>query len=286
MSEHAHSRFDAPERLAIAGAVKRYLNEIGWSRKQLIRHDLSLSTIHKALAGEFSDATLAKIEAILGRSFGPDERKGAAEALKELGGYSLCAVTEMQGTYLCIRPLFGEPEVVTAYLILVRWDDRQSCLCFAEHDRWDTRYTQAGRVHITFGTSFVNFVTVDRGSIRVVMVSQPDNYGFARGLITTLHNPRGMWLIPTSAPVVLKRLEEGEKPRLGLVQPGMPDYETYKALIDSVAAEDYAKFITCVAGTERRMEDRSGLHVAPATVVGAPPGELPHHANVINADGV
>ncbi len=54
-----------------------------------------------------------------------------------------------------------------------------------------------------------------------------------RSMVTGLHNPKGTWYVTVTAPVVLRKLDEAEKPVLGFI------YGGYKALIDSVGAERY-----------------------------------------------
>jgi hypothetical protein len=54
----------------------------------------------------------------------------------------------------------------------------------------------------------MNLMTVERGAIRVIMVSRPEGDRSARGLIMTLSNPAGVQFTPVSAPIVLKRLEQ------------------------------------------------------------------------------
>ena len=124
MSDHPHSCFTEPERQRIANAVKQHLAGLGWSRKQLQRKDLSLSTINKALAGDFSDITLAKIEAILQHSFSPGRTDGEhhSEAAKVLGGYARSAVAELEGRYVCVRPAFSNPRLIYAYGLTIFWD--------------------------------------------------------------------------------------------------------------------------------------------------------------------
>ena len=249
MADYPHSRFDARQRKEIAEGIKRYLHEIGLSRKKLVRHDLKLSTINKALTGQFSDGTLAKVEAILGRRFEPEEPKGGVpnEAPIALGGYSLAAISGVQGRYLCVRPNLGNAEEITAYLVVIRWDEKQSCLLFEEQSRPDPRHAQSGQVYVAFGTPFISLVTIDRGTVRVMTISQPDLEGLARGIISTLYNPQGTLLTPCSTPVVLRRLTDTETPQLGYLRLGMPGYDIYKKLINNVTAEGYVRIIAGVS---------------------------------------
>ena len=145
-----------------------------------------------------------------------------------LGGYSHTHVRELEGRYVCFRPTFVNPEIINAYLLTIRWDMKQSCLTFQEDARADSAYIQRGQISIPEGKPYINFVTMDKGDVRLITVSRPDSQGLARGLILTLSNPRGMHFTPASTPVVIKRIGE-QVPHLGFVHPEAPDYDFYKA---------------------------------------------------------
>jgi hypothetical protein len=154
-------------------------------------------------------------------------------ARKELGGYLRKNVADIEGRYVCFRPTFSNPEVVAAYLTIIRWDDERSCLIFEEQARADAIHTQKGVVYIPMSKPFFSLVTADEGAVRLIMVSRPHVEGLARGLIMTLSNPAGMHFTPASAAVVLRRLGE-EVPQLGFIHPGAPDYDRYMAELQSV----------------------------------------------------
>jgi hypothetical protein len=104
---------------------------------------------------------------------------------------------------------------------------------FEERQRVDAGHTQKGRIYIPDGRPFMSFVTVERGALRLIMVSRPESDMPARGLITTLSNPAGMHFTPASAPIVLKRVVD-QTPQLGFIQPGAQDYETYRRDLEKV----------------------------------------------------
>jgi hypothetical protein len=49
-------------------------------------------------------------------------------APRDLGGYSRSGIGELEGRYVCFRPMFSNPEVINAYLVAIRWDETRSCL--------------------------------------------------------------------------------------------------------------------------------------------------------------
>jgi hypothetical protein len=154
-------------------------------------------------------------------------------ASQELGGYLRKNVADIEGRYVCFRPTFNNPEVFSAYLAVIRWDEEQSCLVFEEQARADAIHTQKGRVYIPLSKPFFSLITIDDGAVRLIMVSRPHVEGLARGLIMTLSNPAGVQFTPASAPVVLRRLGE-EVPQLGFIHAGAPDYDRYKKELESV----------------------------------------------------
>jgi hypothetical protein len=154
-------------------------------------------------------------------------------ASKEFGGYLREAVEELEGRYICFRPTFGNPRIINAYVTVIRWDEKLSCLGFEEQSRADSGYVQKGRVYIPDGKPFMNLVTAETGAVRLIMVSRPDATGYARGLVMTLANCGGVDFTPASAPVVLGRLGE-ETPHLGFIHPGATDYDLYQAQLGTV----------------------------------------------------
>jgi hypothetical protein len=155
-------------------------------------------------------------------------------AAQSYGGYSYDNVKDLVGPYVCFRPAFTAAGVISAYLVDLHWDKDASCLTFDEKDREDAAHTQRGRVYIPDGRSFMSFVTVEGGAIRLVTVSRPAQGESARGLIMTLSNPSGMQFTPASAPIVLRRVTK-KKAQLGFIRPGAPDYESYRQDLAAVA---------------------------------------------------
>ncbi|MCA1458778.1 hypothetical protein I6F35_37405 [Bradyrhizobium sp. BRP22] len=156
-----------------------------------------------------------------------------SEVAHDLGRYARSSVEALEGRYVCFRPAFSSAEVINAYLMSVRWDETESCLTFEELGRIDSAHTQKGRVYIPDGRPFMSFVTVEKGAIRLIMVSRPESNEPARGLITRLSNPGGAHFTPASAPIVLRRVVD-QAPQLGFIQPGSPDYEAYRRELDMV----------------------------------------------------
>jgi hypothetical protein len=157
------------------------------------------------------------------------------EAAPSLGGYRRADVEVLEGRYVCFRPAFTSTDVINAYLIVVHWDEAASCLVFEEQDRVDSGHLQTGRVYIPDGRPFMSFVTVEKGALRLIMVSRSDGRESARGLIMTLSSPSGTQFIPASAPIVLCRIVD-EIPQLGFVRPGSPDYDRYCEELEKVVS--------------------------------------------------
>jgi hypothetical protein len=157
-----------------------------------------------------------------------------SDAADDLGRYNRASVVALEGLYVCFRPAFSAPDVINAYLMTLHWDESKSGLTFEELERVDAGHTQKGRVYIPDGQPFMNFVTLERGAIRLIMVSRPEKSDEpARGLITTLSNPRGAHFMPASAPIVLRRVVD-QPPQVGFIRPEAPDYEAYRRELETV----------------------------------------------------
>ncbi|HXZ14821.1 MAG TPA: hypothetical protein VEH77_02400, partial [Roseiarcus sp.] len=175
--------------------------------------------------------------------------KARSDAAQTVGGYTRANVTGLEGAYLCFRPAFSSNGVINAYIVAIRWDDAESCLMFEEQERVDAGHTQRGRVYLPDGKPFMSLVTIERGAVRLVMVSRPDGQGSARGLIMTLSNPGGMQFTPVSAPVALKRVD-GVRPQLGFIKPDSPDYDFYRQELEAVTP-NYGFFATALGSSAR-----------------------------------
>jgi hypothetical protein len=81
-------------------------------------------------------------------------------ALKKLGGYTHESVEEIEGCYVCFRPMFSNPSIINAYQITLLWDSKRACLTFEEQNRSDSIHTQKGSVFIPDGKPFMSPVTI------------------------------------------------------------------------------------------------------------------------------
>jgi hypothetical protein len=163
------------------------------------------------------------------------------EAPQNLGGYVRTGVEVLEGTYVCFRPAFSATDVINAYVIVIRWDEATSCLMFEEQDRVDVGHTQKGTVFIPEGGKFINLATVERGAMRLIMVSRPQGEEPARGLIMTMSNSERGQFTPVSAPIVLRRVVK-DMPQLGFVKASAPDYSGYRRELERVMPP-YGSFV-------------------------------------------
>ena len=54
---------------------------------------------------------------------------------------------------------------------------------------------------------FIHLVSLTKGAMRMIIVSQVDRFGEMRGIITTIHK-HGAMLVPVATPIVYVRREE------------------------------------------------------------------------------
>jgi len=160
-----------------------------------------------------------------------------------MGAYTRLAVDHIIGSYLTLRPAFAIPDMVIAYRTDIDWDPSWPSLVFQERDRPDAAYAHRGRLHLPASSMFLHLVSLTKGAMRMIVVSQLDQLGEMRGLITTISR-HGAQVIPVSAPVAYIRRDENADEALGQITPDNPAYAGYRAILDRTTGDGFAKLVT------------------------------------------
>src|SRR5215475_4714401 len=124
----------------VATTIREELARRRMSRQHLAdQAKLSISTLEKALGGRrrFTLAPTIRLEEALGVSLRgkPGAPVASAPANGDiapdgLGAYSRRSVSWIEGTYVTVRPSFGEKDAIFAYRTEITWDGPSSCLTF------------------------------------------------------------------------------------------------------------------------------------------------------------
>ena len=238
----------------VAELVREELARRRISRQTLAEQaKLSLSTLEKVLGGRrpFTLATTVRLEQALGVPL----RKGKAHEAEApavvngevspdgLGAYSRRAVTWLEGTYITVRPSFGDKEAIYAYRTDIAWDAPSSSLVFREGERLDAAYTQYGEVAVPNQSGHIYLVTNRHGQHRLITVSRPTILGEMYGIITTLLAGRGSLLTPIAAPIAFLPIKQIAKPTLGRVTKEDANYATYREHLRRTMEEPFALFM-------------------------------------------
>lgn len=206
---------------------------------------ISISTLEKALSGRrsFTLATVIRLEEALGSSLRgrPAPASASDFAPDELGGYARGAVRWLEGCYLTLRPWFSAQPGIHAYQTVIAWEPALSRLVFSEAERSDS-FAQHGSVSLPHLSGHIYLVTNEFGQFRLVILGRPTIRGSLYGLLTTLLVGHGSQLVPSSCPIALIRIREGEEPVFGHVEPEHPTYAGYRAELDAVTERDFARF--------------------------------------------
>lgn len=148
----------------------------------------------------------------------------------------------VEGRYLTLRPSFGTPNAVYAYVTTVRWLDEQGHLAFAESERVDARFEQSGHVSMPNLSGYIYLVTNTLGQYRLTILARPNAQAILYGLLTTLQSGQGAQLTPATCPVAMRKLAADETPVTGLVVPGATEYEAYRETLSRAIGEDFVRF--------------------------------------------
>ena len=207
---------------------------------------VSISTLEKALSGRrpFTLSTIVRLEEALGASLRGEivvEAAGPALAPPEMGSYVRQAVEWIEGEYLTLRASFGEENAVYAYRTEIRWSTAKGHLVFAESDRVDATFEQAGFVSMPHLSGHTYLMTSEAGQYRMIMLGRATRERRMFGLLSTLQVGQGSQLVPVSCPVALVPMGQIEEPVFGLVRDGDARIEEYSEVLGTALEGDYCR---------------------------------------------
>jgi transcriptional regulator with XRE-family HTH domain len=234
-----------------SGAIARALRE-ELARRRISRQALadmariSLSTLEKALSGSrpFTLATVIRIEDVLGKALrgGMRPSEDAVLAPAEMGAYSRLAVRWIEGDYVTLRPGFRHPGVIYSYRTTIFWDAAAGHLRFAEADRADSGFAQAGTVSMPNLSGHTYLVTSEAGQYRLVILGRATREKRMYGLLATLQVGQGSQLVPAACPVALVPTDQLPDAQFGLIEAGHADADRYRAILDTALADDFCRW--------------------------------------------
>jgi len=220
--------------------------------------DCHEKTVQNLLSGRaVRDQTLFDVCMVLGLDFDKLKRAWATSETRDapepdvpagrvapvyMGAYTRAGVDHYVGSYLTVRSSFSSPDSVMAYRTDITWDDEWPSLLFQERDRPDRPYLHRGRLYIPASSMYIHLVSLTKGAMRMVMVSQLDPTGHMRGLITTLNKQRASF-VPVSTPIVYVKRDDFADVALGELAAGHPSYRECKQLLDETLEQGYARLL-------------------------------------------
>jgi transcriptional regulator with XRE-family HTH domain len=237
---------------AVASQIREELARRRISRQRLAdQAKISISTLEKALSGRrpFTLATTIRLEEALGVPLRKANAPPVAPvslfgiAPTELGSYARPAVSWIEGTYLTLRPSFGDKDAIYAYRTEIAWDDAVSSLAFKESERLDAAFTQFGSVSVPNQSGHIYFVTNRHGQYRLIIAGRPSITGEMYGILTTLQVGMGAQLLPVAAPVALLPLRTVADVQFGRIGPDHPCHAVYRKHLSRTVDESYARFL-------------------------------------------
>ena len=160
-----------------------------------------------------------------------------------LGAYSRRAVTWLEGTYLTLRPSFGEKDSIYAYRTEILWDAAASRLVFREAERMDAAFAQFGEVAVPNQSGHFYLVTNRSGQHRLITLSRPTITGEMYGIIATLLAGRGSLLTPIAAPIAFLPIRNVAAATFGRIAPSDANYAAYRKELRRTTDEPFALFV-------------------------------------------
>lgn len=215
---------------------------------------VSISTLEKALSGRrpFTLATVIRLEEALGLALRPENggatgatgvSHGNGLAPDDLGNYARPGVAFLEGSYLTLRPSFGDRAAVYAFRTEIAWDGEAGRLAFRESERIDTEFTQWGTVSVPSQSGHIYLITNRHGQYRLAILSRPTINGEMHGVLATLQAGRGAQLTPVASPLVLLPIKKAGEVHFGRIDPRHQAYARYKALLKRTLDEPFVHFM-------------------------------------------
>src|SRR5262249_15330844 len=149
----------------------------------------------------------------------------------------------IEGTYLTLRPSFGDPNAIYAYRTEIAWDDQCSSLVFHESERIDMAFTHAGTVSVPHQSGHIYLVVNRNGQYRLIIVSRPTISGEMYGILTTLQVGRGSQLMPVAAPVAMVPTKAVKDIQFGQIQAADRCHALYRKYLKRTVEEQFAVFL-------------------------------------------
>ena len=159
-----------------------------------------------------------------------------------MGAYTREGVDHYVGSYLTLRPDFARPAHIVAYRTDIVWEPAWPSLTFEERDRPDASYAHRGRVYIPASSMYIHLVSLTKGAMRMVVISQPDRSGTMRGLMTTQHKA-GAMLMPVSAPILYAQRASFDGVALGEIKPADQAFAGYQKMLRETVEQGYARLV-------------------------------------------
>jgi DNA-binding Xre family transcriptional regulator len=218
--------------------------------------DIHEKTIQNLLSGRsVRDQTLFDVCMVLGLDFPrvkgawsgqarnapePNAPTEGRAAPAYMGAYTRAGVDHYIGSYLTLRPSFSVPGGVMAYRTDITWDDEWPSLLFQERDRPDKPFLHRGRVYVPTSSMYIHLVSLTKGAMRMVMVSQLGPTEQMQGLITTLHKQRAQF-VPVAAPIVYVKRDDFKGAPLGEIPASRA--ADYRRLLAESMEQGYARLL-------------------------------------------
>jgi transcriptional regulator with XRE-family HTH domain len=209
---------------------------------------ISLSTLEKALSGSrpFTLATVVRIEDVLGAPLRPQTSAApladSGLAPESMGSYSRPAVRWIEGAYVTLRPSFGDPGQIYAYRTEIFWDAAAGHLRFAEAERADSAFAQAGFVSMPNLSGHTYLVTSEAGQFRTMILGRATRERRMFGLLSTLQVGAGSQLVPVACPIALVPDSQLPEAEFGLVGDASAKAGDYRAILDMALASDFCRW--------------------------------------------
>lgn len=233
---------DQSVRSQVADYMRQHLLDTGLSRVAFAQNArVGVEVINKLCSGQFSVATLLRIEQCTGVRF-PAIPRPALSARDTFGGYARTDIESYIGNYVMIRPdATGDP-IVYAFAVRMLWDDNEVALRLEKvRDAHGNGYS-LGHVHKPREHRHLFVLFNDNGLLSTTLLS-PLAEGRMRGATLGMLQPHAGTFGPTVTPISLIRADTIAADATGVIERGHPRFAAYAG---ELVTHEQLKFVRSI----------------------------------------
>lgn len=227
----------------VISQINKYLAKHAFSRAAFATQTgIAVSTLDKVLSGHAQPSAkfLLKVSETTDICLEPDSPE---PLVLDLPRHPRAELLHLEGSYQTVRPSYRDPSQIQGFATVIAWCEQRECLCFHEEGN-DLSPRNQGFVSVPVYNRMLYLLSVERGNLRLSILSDAYQPGIYYGGLLTVSSMRMVDKMPTATIFALKKLEVGEVPVLGTIGPEHPAFAPLDSLLQFARQEGFFRSLS------------------------------------------